>query len=71
MSDKPVARTLPTYRITQTEKNAYKDISTLSGFRTHDPSIRVSEDSLCLRLHGHCDWLTSFMHTQKLYETIV
>jgi hypothetical protein len=28
----------------------------LNGIRTHDPSIRVSEDSSCLKLHGHCDW---------------
>jgi hypothetical protein len=27
----------------------------LSGIRTHDPSVRASEDNLCLRRRGHCD----------------
>jgi hypothetical protein len=27
----------------------------LSGIRTHDPSVRASEDSSCLRLRGRCD----------------
>jgi hypothetical protein len=27
---------------------------TLSGTRTHDPSVRTDEDSSCLRLLGHC-----------------
>jgi hypothetical protein len=31
----------------------------LSGIRTHDPSVRASEDSSCLRLRGHCDRLVS------------
>jgi hypothetical protein len=31
------------------------DIHDLSGIRTHDPSVRVSEDSSCLRPRGHCD----------------
>jgi hypothetical protein len=26
-----------------------------SGIRTHEPSIRASEDSSCLRPRGHCD----------------
>jgi hypothetical protein len=25
------------------------------GIRTHDPSVRASEDSPCLRSCGHCD----------------
>jgi hypothetical protein len=29
------------------------DIHALSWIRTHDPSVRVSEDSSCLRLRGH------------------
>jgi hypothetical protein len=35
--------------------SAYTDIHTLSGIRTHDPSIRVSEDSSYLRWRGCCD----------------
>jgi hypothetical protein len=31
------------------------DIHALSGIRSHDPSVRVSEDSSCLRQSGHCD----------------
>jgi hypothetical protein len=31
------------------------DIHALSGIRTHDSSVRASEDSSCLRWHGHCD----------------
>jgi hypothetical protein len=39
--------------------NAYTDIHALSGIRTHDPSVRASEDSSCLRPRGHCDRLAS------------
>jgi hypothetical protein len=35
--------------------NAYIDIHALGGFQTHDPSVRASEDSSCLRPSGHCD----------------
>jgi hypothetical protein len=31
------------------------DINALSGIRTHDPSVRVSEESSCRRPRGHCD----------------
>jgi hypothetical protein len=34
----------------------HTDIHALSGIRTHDPSVRGSEDNLCLRPRGHCDW---------------
>jgi hypothetical protein len=37
--------------------NAHTDIYAMSGIRTHDPSVRVSEDSSCLRLLGYLDWL--------------
>jgi hypothetical protein len=33
----------------------HTDIYASSGIQTHDPSVWTSEDSLCLRLHGHCD----------------
>jgi hypothetical protein len=36
--------------------NAYNTgIHALSGIRTHDPSIRASEESLCLKPRGYCD----------------
>jgi hypothetical protein len=35
--------------------NAHTDIHALSEFRKHDPSVRESEDSSCLRPHCHCD----------------
>jgi hypothetical protein len=54
--DQPVARPLPTHRTTQTQnKRRHTDIHALSGIRTHDPSVRASEDSSCLRAHGPCD----------------
>jgi hypothetical protein len=31
------------------------DIHASNGIRNHDPSVRVSEDSSCLRPRGHCD----------------
>jgi hypothetical protein len=31
------------------------DIHALSEIRTHDPSVRASKDSSCLRPRGHCD----------------
>jgi hypothetical protein len=46
MSDQPVARPLP---------NINTDIHALSGIRAHDPSVRTSEDSSCLRPRGQCD----------------
>jgi hypothetical protein len=35
--------------------NANTDIHALSGIRSDDPSVRASEDSSCLRPHGHSD----------------
>jgi hypothetical protein len=37
--------------------NAHTDIYALIVIRTHDPSVRASEDNSCLRLRGHCDRL--------------
>jgi hypothetical protein len=33
----------------------HTDIYALSGNQTHDPSVRASEDSSCLRPRCHCD----------------
>jgi hypothetical protein len=46
--DQPVARPLPTRRTTHNT-----GIHALIGIRTHDPSVRASEDSSCLRPRGH------------------
>jgi hypothetical protein len=35
--------------------NAHADNHALSGIRTHDPSVRASEDSSCFRERGRCD----------------
>jgi hypothetical protein len=51
--DQPVARLLPTHR-TRTH-NKHTNIHALSGIRTHDPSVRASEDSSCVGLRCHCD----------------
>jgi hypothetical protein len=50
MSDQPVARPLPC-----TQNKRKQTSMLLSGIRTHDPSVRASEDSSCLRLRGHRD----------------
>jgi hypothetical protein len=52
--DQPVARPVPTHRTPQT-RNKRTDIHALSGIRTHEPSVRATEDSSCLRPRGHCD----------------
>jgi hypothetical protein len=52
--DQPVARPLPTHRSTQTQNKRHTDILASSGIRTHDPSVRASEDGSCLRPRGHC-----------------
>jgi hypothetical protein len=56
-SDQPAARPLPKHRTTQTQNKRIHtaNIHTLSGIRTHDPSIRASEDSSYLRPRGYCD----------------
>jgi hypothetical protein len=40
---------------TYTQNNTNTDIHALSWFRTHDPSVRASEYSSCLRPRSHCD----------------
>jgi hypothetical protein len=50
--DQPVARPLPAHRTTQTQTSM-----PLSGIRTHDISVRASEDSSFLRPRSYCDRL--------------
>jgi hypothetical protein len=49
-------RPLPKHRTTQTQNKRIHtpNIHAMSGIRTHDPSVRASEDSSCLRLPGYC-----------------
>jgi hypothetical protein len=60
MSDQLVTRPLPKHRTTQTQNKRIHtpNIHALSGIPAHDPSVRASEDSSCLRPRGHCDRLT-------------
>jgi hypothetical protein len=51
-----ISPSLPTQRTTQTRT----DIRALSRIRTHDPSVRASEDGSSLRRRGHSERLTSF-----------
>jgi hypothetical protein len=57
MSDLPVARPLPKHRITETQiKRIHSpNIQAFSGIRTHDPSVRASEDRSYVRPRGYCD----------------
>jgi hypothetical protein len=56
-SDQLVARPLPKHRRAQTQNKHIHtpNIHALSGIRTHDASVRASEDNSCLRLLGCCD----------------
>jgi hypothetical protein len=54
----PFARPLPKDRTAQTQ-NKYihiPNIHTLSGIRTHDPSVRERDGSSSLRTRSYCDW---------------
>jgi hypothetical protein len=56
MSDRPQKASTLIQNNTNTEKRAHTpNIHALSGIRTHDHSVRASEDSSGLRLLGHCD----------------
>jgi hypothetical protein len=48
----PSERPLPKHKI-----NGHNtDIHALGGIWTHDPSVRASKNSSCLRPRSHCDW---------------
>jgi hypothetical protein len=55
--DRPVARPVPKYRTAQTQnKRAHtRNIHAVNGNRTHDHSVRASEDSSYLRPLGYRD----------------
>jgi hypothetical protein len=68
--DQPVARPLPTHKTTQTQSSM-----PLNGIRTHDLSIRASEDSSCLGPRGqrnrHCPTLVEiFSNTLSLCSSL-
>jgi hypothetical protein len=56
-SDQPVARPLPKLRTTQTQNIRIhtSNIHALSEVRTHDLSVRASEDNSCLRPRDYFD----------------
>jgi hypothetical protein len=45
---------LPAHRATQTQNKRTQYIHAWSGIRIHNPSVRATEDSSCLRPRGHC-----------------
>jgi hypothetical protein len=59
MRDQPIARPVPKHMTTQTQNKHIHtpNIHALNVIRTHDPSVRASEDSLCLCPRGYCDRL--------------
>jgi hypothetical protein len=56
-NDQLVAKPLPKYMTAQTQnKHLYTpNIHVLNGIRTHDHTVRASEDSLCFRPLGYSD----------------
>jgi hypothetical protein len=44
------------------------NIHALSGIQTHDPSVRASEDSSCLRKRGYCDRRINSDYFPKLQQ---
>jgi hypothetical protein len=58
-SNQAVARPLPKHRTTETQNKRIHtlNVHVVSGTRTHDPSVRTSDDSSCLRLLGYRDRL--------------
>jgi hypothetical protein len=58
-SDQLIARPLPEHRTTHTQKKRIhtSNIHALNRIRTHDPSVRASEDSSCHVPRGYCDRL--------------
>jgi hypothetical protein len=52
-------------RYLHTEQHTHTNIHSLSGIRTHDPCVRASEESSCLRPRGPCDRLLQTPTKQK------
>jgi hypothetical protein len=70
-SDQLVARPLPKHRTTQTQNKHIRtpNIHALCGIRTHNPSVRVSEDSIGLRPRGYCVRQFTLMPLSKEKKT--
>jgi hypothetical protein len=47
-------------------RNFYNCIHARNGIRTHDHSVRASEDSSCLKPLGYRDWLETEMHGESV-----
>jgi hypothetical protein len=73
-SVQPVARPLPKHRITQTQnKHTHTHIQNIHascGIQTHDPGLRASEDSACLRPLGYRD-RRFLVYTHIKYASII
>jgi hypothetical protein len=70
-SDQHVPRPLPKHRTTQTQNKCTQyctDTHALSGIRTHDPSVRASEDSSRPRPRGHSDRQLKASASQQIYR---
>ena len=65
---RPVARPLPTQDKTQIHRKdtVYTSVSALCGIRTHLPSVRVVEGSLCRISRDDCD-----RHVNEVYKSSV
>jgi hypothetical protein len=72
-SDQPVARPLPKHRTKQTQNKCIHttNIHALSVIRTHDPSLRASEDNSYLRPRGYRDRLYKSYFIVKILEWIL
>jgi hypothetical protein len=68
--NQPVERPLPTHSTAQTQ-NKRTDIHPFSGIRTHDHSVRASEDSSCLRPRDRCDWPFKMYLHYTIYASFV
>jgi hypothetical protein len=65
----PISRPLPTQDNTNVEHTQI-DIHVLFGVRIHDPSIRVSEGTSCLRPLSRCNRLLSYYSYLKTIAVV-
>jgi hypothetical protein len=71
-SDQLVARPLPKHRTTQIQNKRIHTphINALTGIRTHDPCVRASKDSSCLRPRGYCNQLHKLKSMQRKFSAL-
>jgi hypothetical protein len=61
---------LNTWQHKQNKRIHTPNIHALSGIRTHDPSVRASEDSSCLRQRGYCDRQICWLRWLQWYKAL-